>query len=55
MDVKTDCFGYNKALSRCNVLTKLECEKCHFYKSKETVCDTCHNKGTLNCRKCRGK
>ncbi len=54
MDVKTDCFAYRKSIGRCSALTKLDCDGCHFYKSRETVCDTCPHKGTTGCKNCRG-
>lgn len=36
-EVKTDCFGYNKKVCACTVLTQTFCKKeeCSFYKTKE--------------------
>ena len=44
MKVKTDCFAYkikinkkkNDIVEYCDALTSLECEKCNFYKRKES-------------------
>jgi len=35
--VKTDCFGYDKANKKCKALKELYCktEKCNFFKTKE--------------------
>ena len=35
--VKTDCFGYDKANKKCAALKELYCktEKCNFFKTKE--------------------
>ena len=37
IEIKSDCFAYDKTKNKCRVLTNLycECEKCKFYKSKE--------------------
>lgn len=48
--VKTDCFAYKNG--GCSALHELNCSKCGFYKPKGTECDTCHHKGTADCKKC---
>ena len=37
IEVKTDCFGYDKIKKGCRALRALYCanEKCRFYKTKE--------------------
>lgn len=36
-EIKTDCFGYNKANKKCTVLRDTYCrkEECVFYKTRE--------------------
>ncbi len=36
-EIKTDCFGYNKAAKKCTIMTETICRKsnCTFYKTRE--------------------
>ena len=57
MNVKHDCFAFDKYLRKCKALNELYClhGKCAFYKTAEERCKGCRDaKGrALTCEQCK--
>lgn len=36
-EIKEDCFGFVRYSKTCNVLSKIDCRNCRFYKTKDQI------------------